>query len=697
MATANEKSADYIRKGVIYNLDKTTQSLTSIIKKLETALKASIGKVYVGIAGQSLRTIRNTEVRHLDEEIKISQELIDSLMDSNRTMPIVGYQILGVAPQEYKVGLDMTIDPVGVQTDHIEARFLNIIARSSIKLNINQCFEQATIGIADDSEDIIAPLALADAVLTPNENRSGCVLVDMGADTTTVQIYKNNLLRHLAVIPLGGNNITKDICSQQIEEEDAESLKLRFAKAHIEPSEEDDENKVYQLDNRCSIKVQLFEDIVEARQNEILDNILNQVVLSGYENKLLAGAILTGGAANMPLMDVAFTKRTKIEKVRIAKETQYTLKGVEISKDGRNNTLIAFLANGKENCCLAIPEVIAPKPVAPKPTVTKEPLRSVIEAQLFDEEGESMERVSIRVPATSANLGPGFDSLGMAVGLFDTVRIRTNGSGRVRVTVQGEGAAVLPTDETHLIARTIIETVHNAGYAAGGFDLECENVIPHGRGLGSSASAIVSGVLAGNALLPADAQLDPAGLLHSCSALEGHPDNVAPALSGGLAVSWEEEGRFRSVRTEVHPDIIPVVAIPATELSTESARGLLPAQVPHRAAAANSGRSALLIHALAAQPSMLLPGTVDYLHQDYRAAAMEPSAALVRHLRENGVAAVISGAGPTVMALAAGQVQAQEAQALITGHLEAAGTTQSWRVLRLSVDRDGARVEGHLR
>lgn len=396
LATANEKSADYIRKGVIYNLDKTTQSLTSIIKKLETTLKASIGKVYVGIAGQSLRTIRNTEVRHLDEEIKISQELIDSLMDSNRTMPIVGYQILGVAPQEYKVGLDMTIDPVGVQTDHIEARFLNIIARSSIKQNINQCFEQATIGIADDSEDIIAPLALADAVLTPNEKRSGCVLVDMGADTTTVQIYKNNLLRHLAVIPLGGNNITKDICSQQIEEEDAESLKLRFAKAHIEPSEEDDENKVYQLDNRCSIKVQLFEDIVEARQNEILDNILNQVVLSGYENKLLAGAILTGGAANMPLMDVAFTKRTKIEKVRIAKETQYTLKGVEISKDGRNNTLIALLANGKENCCLAIPEVIAPKPVAPKPTVTKEPLRSVIEAQLFDEEGESMEAAKKR-------------------------------------------------------------------------------------------------------------------------------------------------------------------------------------------------------------------------------------------------------------------------------------------------------------
>ena len=387
LATANENSADCIRKGVIYNLDKTTQSLTSIIKKLESVLKASIGKVYVGIAGQSLRTTRNTEVRHLEEETKISQELIDALMDSNRSMPIVGYQILGVAPQEYKVGLDLTIDPVGVQTDHIEARFLNIIARSSVKQNINQCFEQATVGIADDSEDIIAPLAMADAVLTPNEKRSGCVLVDFGADTTTVQVYKNNILRHLAVIPLGGNNITKDICSLQIEEEDAEALKLKFGKAYVEPTEEYDESKVYTLDNKCSIKAQLLEDIVEARVNEILDNVAKQIELSSYEGKLLAGAVLTGGAANLSNMEVAFTKRTKIEKVRFAKETQVALKGLEVAKDGTTNTLIALLANGKENCCLAIPETITPKPVAEKPVKPN----NNIEMGLFTDEGESQE------------------------------------------------------------------------------------------------------------------------------------------------------------------------------------------------------------------------------------------------------------------------------------------------------------------
>ena len=357
LAMASENASGCIRKGVIYNLDKTTKSLTSIIKKLESILKASIGKVYIGMGGQSLRTIRNTEVRHLDEETKISKELIDSLKDSNRAVPIVGYQILGVAPQEYKVGNDLIVEPVGVQTDHIEARFLNIIARKNVKENIYQCCDLVPIEIAEDAEDLIASLALADAVLTGSEKRSGCVLVDFGADTTTVSVYKNNILRHLAVIPLGGNNITRDICSQQIEEEDAEALKVRFAQAYIEPKENDDENKMYKLDNRCSINAILLEDIVEARLNEILDNVANQIVLSGYDSKLLAGAIITGGGINLKNMEEAFVKRTKIEKVRVAKETQISLKGMEVKKDGSQNTLIALLAAGKENCCLIMPEV----------------------------------------------------------------------------------------------------------------------------------------------------------------------------------------------------------------------------------------------------------------------------------------------------------------------------------------------------
>ncbi|WP_312178993.1 homoserine kinase [Arthrobacter sp.] len=304
--------------------------------------------------------------------------------------------------------------------------------------------------------------------------------------------------------------------------------------------------------------------------------------------------------------------------------------------------------------------------------------------------------ITVSVPATSANLGPGFDSLGMAVSLFDTVRVRTNDTGRISVRVRGEGAATLPSDGTHLVARTIADTIRSAGYGVDGFELECENVIPHGRGLGSSASAIVSGVLAGNALLPAEAQLDAAGLLHACSALEGHPDNVAPALGGGLAVSWEEAGRFRSAKAQVHPEVVPVVAIPATELSTESARGLLPQSVPHRDAAANSGRAALLMHALTTDPALLLAATEDFLHQAYRAPAMQPSAALVRALRAAGFAAVISGAGPTVMTLASGAEEAAAAEAFIAAHL-AAEALENWCVLRLGVDQDGARVVMHQR
>ena len=377
LAMASENASGCIRKGVIYNLDKTTQSLTSIIKKLESTLKASIGKVYIGMGGQSLRSIRNTEVRHMDEETKISQELIDSLKDSNRAVPIVGYQILGVVPQEYKVGNDLIADPVGVQTDHIEARFLNIIARNNMKDNVTKCCNSAPFEIAEDAEDLIAPLALADAVLTNSEKRSGCVLVDFGADTTTVLIYKNNILRHLAVIPLGGNNITRDICSQQIEEEDAEALKIRFAQAYIEPKENEDENKTYNLDGRCSINAILLEDIVEARLNEILDNVSHQIVLSGYENKLLAGAVITGGGINLKNMEEAFTRRTKMDKLRVAKDTHVSLKGVEIKKDGSCNTLIALLCAGKENCCLQMSDPTVQEPV-------KKPVSAVaIEQDIF--------------------------------------------------------------------------------------------------------------------------------------------------------------------------------------------------------------------------------------------------------------------------------------------------------------------------
>ncbi|WP_323958776.1 homoserine kinase [Arthrobacter sp. JZ12] len=307
------------------------------------------------------------------------------------------------------------------------------------------------------------------------------------------------------------------------------------------------------------------------------------------------------------------------------------------------------------------------------------------------------QEVLVQVPATSANLGPGFDSLGLAVTMYDTITVRTTGSGTTTVSVTGEGEASLPTDESHLVAATILSTLERAGFSSPGLEIEASNVIPHGRGLGSSAAAIVSSVLAANALLPSSAQLDSQAVLQLCSTLEGHPDNVAPALLGSLAVSWETDRAYRSTIIPVHPDVVPVVAIPASELSTEAARALLPASVPHDSASANAGRAALLVHAMTSAPQFLFDATHDLLHQDYRAEAMLHSASLMRALRAEGFAAVISGAGPTVMTLAVGEDQAAATVAAVERIVHANDDGVDWRVLRLNVDTEGAKVKVHQR
>lgn len=350
LAYANEYSADCIKKGVIYNLDKTTQRLSSVIKQLESTLQASIKKVYVGMGGQSVRSIHHTEVKQLDEDTKISQALIDSMMKSNREIALPDKEILAVEPQEYKVGNNLTTEPVGIPSDHIEGRYLNIIARNTLKSSIEQCVRQAGYEVA---EYLLSPSVTADIVLSSSEKRSGCALIDFGADTTTVAVYKSNILRHLAVIPLGSNAITKDICSLQIEEEDAEHLKLQYASAYTDTAEyEADPNKEFIIDGKYSIKARKLEDIVEARVKEILTNVWNQILLSGYSDKLLAGVIVTGGASNLPNFDKAFARLTHIEKIRIVPIGEVSLTGtVEIPKDGTHNTLLGLLYAGKENCC----------------------------------------------------------------------------------------------------------------------------------------------------------------------------------------------------------------------------------------------------------------------------------------------------------------------------------------------------------
>ena len=392
LAYASERSSDCIKKGAIYNLDKTAQCLNSVIKQLEDKLEAKIKKVYVGIGGQSIHSIRNTVERHLDENLKISQRLIDSMLLSNREISLMDQELLAVEPQEYKVGNNLLTEPVGIQAEDIEGNFLNIIARDTLKSNITQCFKQTSCEIADY---FMAPIVTADAVLTNNEKRSGCALVDFGADTTTVSVYKNNLLRHVAVIPLGSSNITKDISSLQIEEEEAEQLKIRYASAYTEPIEgQEEEVKEYRIENKTSISSNKLAEIVEARVLEIMNNVRNQILLSTYGEKLLAGIVVTGGACNLPNIEKALNKATQIEKIRIAKSSEVSLNGnIELPANGTFNTLIGILSAGKENCCRLEPMSMPGFEFTEEPTGSNAPAFIEETVQLNAEEQAEIEKL----------------------------------------------------------------------------------------------------------------------------------------------------------------------------------------------------------------------------------------------------------------------------------------------------------------
>lgn len=286
--------------------------------------------------------------------------------------------------------------------------------------------------------------------------------------------------------------------------------------------------------------------------------------------------------------------------------------------------------------------------------------------------------VHVRAPATSANLGPGFDALGLALGLYDEVTAEVTGGG-VRVTVAGQGAGELPDDERHLVVRAMRTTFDALGGQPAGLAVQCVNRIPQARGLGSSSAAIVAGVLLARGLVADGAQrLDDSGVLRLAAEIEGHPDNVAPCLLGGFTVAWTEPGGARAVSLAPAAGVRPTVLVPDDRGLTATARAALPASVPHGDAALTAGRAALLVHALTAAPDLLLPATEDRLHQHYRADGMPETYALVRALRSAGVAAVVSGAGPTVLAL--------------TDPGTAVDPGTGWQVWRLPIDSSGAQV-----
>ena len=348
LAVVKEESSSFIRKGVVYNIDKTALCISNIIKKLTNQLKTEITQVYVGVGGQSIRSVRNIIAKELPPATKVTQEMIIDLMDANSAMKYPDQEILDVAQQEYKVDSQYQTDPVGIQCSHIEGNFLNILQRNTFYKNLNKCFETINVNVA---EMYISPIALADSVLTEAERRSGCALVDLGADTTTVSVYSKNILRHLAVIPLGSNNITKDIASLQMEEADAEKMKLKYASAYTDNADIDN-NLQLPIDGDRSVDLRKFIEIVESRLEEIVANVWYQVPAE-YSDKLLGGIILTGGGSNMKNIDKAFTNHTHIDKIRIAKFVNHSVTSsyADINaKNGMMNTILGLLIKGDRNC-----------------------------------------------------------------------------------------------------------------------------------------------------------------------------------------------------------------------------------------------------------------------------------------------------------------------------------------------------------
>ncbi|SDN00422.1 homoserine kinase [Allokutzneria albata] len=291
--------------------------------------------------------------------------------------------------------------------------------------------------------------------------------------------------------------------------------------------------------------------------------------------------------------------------------------------------------------------------------------------------------VRVTVPASTANLGSGFDALGMALAMHDVLEVEVADDGLL-IEVAGEGVGQVPADSSHLVVRAVRAAFDACGFDAPGLRLRCHNKIPHARGLGSSAAAVVAGVAAGYAL--AGHKLDDSDLrdeaLNLAAEFEGHADNAAASFYGGAVIAWHDGAKHRAVRVEPHPDLAPIAFVPEVTSSTGTTRGLLPERVPHRDAAFAAGRAALAVHAIGTRPDLLLDASADRLHQEYRRPAWPESMRLVDALREAGIAAAISGAGPTVLALPTGAGALPE-------DLPLTGFTAH----RLPVDLDGVRAE----
>ncbi len=349
LAFAQEPSTSFIRKGRINNINKMTQCLINMKDKLEQKMQKSISRVYVGIGGMGMHTVGHSVIRNFETRVEVTQEIVDSMADENRASASAERDILEAVPQEYRLGTQFQTDPVGIPSESVECHYLNIVASTSVKEEIRTCFRNAGIAIADMP---ITTLALADNMLSESEKRSGCVFVDMGSETTSVAVFKNNLLRHLAVIPLGSANINKDLMSLQIEDDEAEELKLKYGSA--QPEYDEGMPDIALRDGR-TISYHEFAGLVDARMEEIIQNVNNQIFLSKYDrSQLIGGLVVTGGASLMKDVDKAFTRCTGFEKIRFVRNLRMGLRASDFpkfNKDGDCNAALALVDKGENNCC----------------------------------------------------------------------------------------------------------------------------------------------------------------------------------------------------------------------------------------------------------------------------------------------------------------------------------------------------------
>ncbi|MBO5585107.1 MAG: cell division protein FtsA [Bacteroidaceae bacterium] len=353
LAYAEEKTAGCVKRGVVYNIEKTFQSVNSVIAKLESVLKTKITCAYVGVGGQSVRSYKSFVRRNMLTQSYITNDAIDAIRQESYEIPFNDYTVLENYPQEFVVDSNVIADPVGVMGTNIEGEFLDVIAKSNLRANVETVFDNVGIAIA---EELVSPLQLANCVLTDAEKRSGCALVDLGADTTTLVVYKNNIVRYLVTIPLGSNNINKDLSTLPIDETETEDVKLKYGDACQDLDAVDDsEPQTYTTSDGRQIEVTTIKNVIEARMGEIIANVSRQIVNSDYSDKLLAGLIITGGGSNMKNVVKAFGKSTKIDKIRIANKVNSQV--VKTSNAGnmnldsaRSTTILSLLLAGTIPC-----------------------------------------------------------------------------------------------------------------------------------------------------------------------------------------------------------------------------------------------------------------------------------------------------------------------------------------------------------